>query len=520
MPKTSFPTVLWTFFFGLTLLFLAFAAGVAFSEAVASMKLLQIFGNHSALFFSMFSAIFALLALSLSLNTPIGRPLTLFTTAVSALLLLATVALQFFGIPTASAAMPALAGAFLMALRAFGVMILPPRGDRSGLKEAGCSLLLSFLVGVAWWLVDPRSVPAGASACLLLSWPHLIDGINAFADKVFHKAALAAGARDLTPGAFTKVARARDIVIDKAAVMSGPDLIVTNVMAFNNEPKTLLAVAASAEAQSSHPVAVALRQLAAQWHVAVKQPDRFEPTPGLGVVALLGGQTVVIGTTDLLKQLKIDSFTADAIARSLEADGKTVLRVAVGGRVVGVLGLEGTLRQDAGVAGMFLRNEGLVPWLFTGDSQKTREALAEMLGLETLEDPMPGESAQEAALRNFQETAPLVLSLSQDRASLELRDCYPEKDGNNEERAPIAVSDTDDIGAFPALKALAMRRNLLAVQARRLLTGLWVLAGLGGALSILPMTGAPVVFAICLVILWGFARFSIADTLKRSVSAA
>ncbi|MBO6509678.1 MAG: ATPase, partial [Roseibium sp.] len=63
-------------------------------------------------------------------------------------------------------------------------------------------------------------------------------------------------------------------------------------------------------------------------------------------------------------------------------------------------------------------------------------------------------------------------------------------------------------------------RNLLAVQARRLLTGLWVLAGLGGALSILPMTGAPVVFAFCLVILWGFARFSIADTLNRSVSAA
>jgi len=363
-------------------------------------------------------------------------------------------------------------------------------------------------------MLDPSVVPAAAAATLLLSWPQLIDGINAFADKVFHDAALAAGARDLAPGAFTRIARARDIVLDKTAVMSGPDLMVTNVMAFNNEPKTLLAVAASAEAQSSHPVALALRQLASQWHVAVKAPDRFEPAPGLGVVALLGGQTVVIGTTDLLSRLKIDSFTADAIARSLEADGKTVLRVAVGGRVVGVLGLEGTLRQDAGVAGRALRAEGLVPRLHSGDSLKTRAALADMLGLEILDDPRPGETARDAAARSLPRGA-LVLTLSQDRSSLELRPCDAGED-ETAEQVPIAVSNTDDIGAFPALKALATRRNLLALHARRLLIVLWALGGLCGACALVPVSVAPMLFAICLAILWAFARFSVADTLRRS----
>ncbi|WP_395173680.1 hypothetical protein [Roseibium alexandrii] len=96
----------------------------------------------------------------------------------------------------------------------------------------------------------------------------------------------------LGTAAFNKVASARDIVIDKAAVMSGPNLVVTNVMAFNNEPKTLLAVAASAESRSDHPVAEALRQLAVQWRVDIKRPDRFDQAPGLGAVALLGGQSV------------------------------------------------------------------------------------------------------------------------------------------------------------------------------------------------------------------------------------
>ena len=512
MPKTSLNSAIWCLSLGLATLFLGLTC---LASAVGLPGLTTdtlVFGPYSVLFFGMFSSIFSLLGLSFSLNNAIGRPLSLYSTLISFCLLAAALVSHHAALPQHSTNALALAAAFLMILRALGVAILPPRGDHSGVREASFSLLLAFAAALAWsLLVDAASAPAMFASALLLAWPFLIDGINAFADKVFHRAALGAGARDLTPDAFSRIARARDILIDKTAVMSGPDLAVTNVMAFNNEPRTLLAVAASAEAQSGHPVAHALRQLAEQWHVALKTPDRFEPEPGLGVVALLGGQTVVIGTTDLLKRLKIDSFTADAIARSLEADGKTVLRVAVGGRVVGVLGLEGTLRQDAGVAGMALRREGLIPWLFCGDSPRTREALAGMLGLEYLDDPRPGETVQAGAARLFPGTAPLVLTLSQDRMSLELRGPHT---GSSNAEPPIAVSNTDDIGAFPALKALAMRRTLLALHARRLLTGLWMFAGLCGATALLPLSVAPMLFALCLGILWAFARFSIADSLK------
>lgn len=518
MPKPTMISVLWFFFLSLATAFLVLASWASLASAGGGTIAIEVFGLYSALIFSMFSAIFSLLGLSFSLNSSVGRPLTLATAGTSALLLGATTALLLAGAMPSNASAPALAAAFLMVMRAFGVVLLPPRGDDSGLVSAGWSLALATGCGALWWSIDPVRAPGAAAAALLLSWPQLIDGINAFADKIFLKAAQAAGARNLTAASFSKIARARDILIDKAAVMSGPDLMVTNVMAFNNEPKTLLAVAASAEAGSSHPVAQALRQLATQWQVALKMPDRFEPTPGLGVVALLGGQTVVIGTTDLLKKLRIDSFTADAIARSLEADGKTVLRVAVGGRVVGVLGLEGTLRQDAGVAGMALRKEGLVPWLYSGDGHNTRAALAGMLGLELTEDPKPGETAVEAAARGFPGgAAPLVLTLSQDRMSLELRDGSASGEGTAAVPiGPIAVSDTDDIGAFPALKALAMRRTLLAVQARRLLSGLWLAAGLAGACTLAPLAAAPVLFMLCLGILWIFARFSVADTLRKS----
>ncbi|MEP3045177.1 MAG: ATPase [Roseibium sp.] len=509
MQKNIFSTLFWLLCLGLSIGSLALAIAIHGNDTFGQIRLVVVFSHNSILVYCMFSAIFAFLCLSLSLNSPIGRPLTLFTVLVGASLLGCSAILNGMDIDVPHIDVPALAAAFLMILRALSIRFLPPRGDRTGVREGFLALGIAGVVGNTWWFADPAMVPVAATASLLLAWPFLIDGINAFADKVYHQAANAAGARNIQQGAFTRVARARDIVLDKTAVMSGPNLIVTNVMAFNNEPKTLLAVAASAESDSDHPVAHALRQLASQWQVDLKRPDLFEPEPGLGVVALLGGQTVVIGTTELLQKLKIDSFTADAIARSLEEDGKTVLRVAVGGRVVGVLGLEGTLRQDAGVAGMALRTEGLVPWLYSGDSLKTRKTLADLLGLEIVDDPVAGETIAVGTARAFGPDRPLILTLSADRSALELR--CPTHD------QPIAISNTDDIGAFPTLKALGMRRNKLAVQARRILMSIWVLGGLCGGLTLLPMSAAPMLLVLCLCVLWGFAKFSVADTLKDRV---
>lgn len=458
------------------------------------------------------SVLFSATSLAFCPEAAAGRSLNYATALVCGGLLIVDPFLPFISAGGITPHAPAFSASIMMILRALAVWILPPRGERTGLKEAFASSQLSLLCGTLWLGVNPDQAPIAAVVCLVLSWPYLVDGINAFADKVYLEAARAAGVRSLGTAAFAQVASARDIVIDKAAVMSGPNLVVTNVMAFNNEPKTLLAVAASAESRSDHPVAEALRQLAEQWRVDIKRPDRFEQAPGLGAVALLGGQSVVIGTANLMQKHKIDSFTADAIARSLEADGKTVLRVAVGGRVVGVLGLEGTLRQDAGVAAFALRGEGLVPWLYSGDSEKTREALANMLGLEPVADPRPGESAVEAAYRCLGDQQPLVLTLSQDRTSLELRSVHKTmEDHSTPQTVILAVSNTEDIGAFPALKDLAMRRTALAAHAQRFLSGLSILCGVCGGSMLLPMSAAPVLFLVSLTVLWAFARYSIAD---------
>ncbi len=520
MRKNLFNSIVCSIFVIIAIAFLCMAYLTVLPKNVFLLNVLGASNENSALFFSTLSIAFSFIFLVVANKPALNRPLTKITYATTLSLLFIALTLNALGNTSVAATFPALGAALLAMLRAAAVIVLPPRGDHRGVRDALVSLALAVLTAGAWVFLDPTTAPIAATTSLVLSWPSLVDGINAFADKVFHRAALAAGVREMSPDTFAQLAAARNIVIDKAAVMSGPDLLVTNVMAFDNEPRTLLAVAASAEAQSDHPVARALRKLADDWNVDLKTPDRFEATPGKGVVSLLGGQTVVIGTTALLTQLKIDSFTADAIARSLEAVGKTVLRVAVGGKVVGVLGLEGTLRQDAGVAGNALRKEGLVPWLHSGDNTRTRVSLADFLGLEYTDEPVPGESAFQHAARRFPDRSALVLTLSADRTTLELFACGAESGpAACAIPTPIAVSDTDDIGAIPALKALAMCRARQSIQARRLVGCLLLAAGLLGAVGVLPLLFAPLLFAVNLAILRVFAGISATDTLYKPSQA-
>ena len=82
MPKTSLISVLWAFFLVIAVVCLVLALAAAGGEPSDAATSVLVFGSYSALIFSMFSAIFSLLGLSFSLNTSIGRPLTLFTALV------------------------------------------------------------------------------------------------------------------------------------------------------------------------------------------------------------------------------------------------------------------------------------------------------------------------------------------------------------------------------------------------------------------------------------------------------
>jgi P-type E1-E2 ATPase len=159
----------------------------------------------------------------------------------------------------------------------------------------------------------------------------------------------------------------------------------------------ILALVAGAEQSSSHPIASSVLRAARAATVlpdAVRNP-RSEP--GLGVTALASdGRALVVGSRALMLRERVSVARAEARITELEATGRTVLLVALGGHLSAILSFQDGLRAGARAAVQHLLDAGIEPVLLSGDARETCEALAKTLDIEHVRpDVLPAERGKE-----------------------------------------------------------------------------------------------------------------------------
>jgi P-type Cu+ transporter len=139
----------------------------------------------------------------------------------------------------------------------------------------------------------------------------------------------------------------------------------------------LLRLAASAEHYSEHPLAEAVRAAARRQNLELIEPEHFTSIPGIGVVAALGGQTVMVGSGRM-----VAAEQAQTIESRLLSEGKTLLWVSRDGQPVGILAASDSLRDEVPQAFQRLRKLGIrrIELLSSGN-EHTAAALAEPLGI-------------------------------------------------------------------------------------------------------------------------------------------
>ncbi|MFO0564264.1 MAG: HAD family hydrolase [Polyangiaceae bacterium] len=149
------------------------------------------------------------------------------------------------------------------------------------------------------------------------------------------------------------------------------------------EPERVLSLVAGAESGATHPVATAVLRAA---RVRGVRPDGVRSPsvqPGLGVTAVASsGQPLVVGTRALMLKERISVASAEPKIIELEAMGRSALLVALGGRLVGLLGLQDGLRPGARAAVQHLLDVGVEPVLLSGDARETCEAIGRALDIE------------------------------------------------------------------------------------------------------------------------------------------
>ena len=193
-----------------------------------------------------------------------------------------------------------------------------------------------------------------------------------------------------------KVHQLNTVVFDKTGTLTTGNPIVTDCLLIegagtgdwglgeNNNAQSLIQLAAAVESGTHHPLAKAIQQEAQGQQLSIPEAVDFHTEPGLGVSAVVEGKVVLLGNWDWLSWHGIAiNETAQQVAQDLATDGKTVVCVAVGGTLAGLIAVSDTLRPDAKSTVDKLRQMGLRVMLLSGDRQEAANAIAKQLGLDS-----------------------------------------------------------------------------------------------------------------------------------------
>jgi Cd2+/Zn2+-exporting ATPase len=242
--------------------------------------------------------------------------------------------------------------------------------------------LTFVLAGLVWWLSGEimRAVTVLVVVCpcaLVLATPTAVAAAigNAARRGILVK----------TGGDMERVGQVDVVAFDKTSTLTiGEPRVRAVVPLDGRDEAALLALAATVERHSEHPIGRAIVAEAEARQLSLGQPTDFETLPGAGVSALVDGQRLLLGTPALLQERQVAWGEGHAsLAAGLEQKGQTVIAVAIGDAPAGLIALADTVRPDARETIAQLKALGVGQIIMiTGDNPRVAAAIAEELAVD------------------------------------------------------------------------------------------------------------------------------------------
>ena len=187
------------------------------------------------------------------------------------------------------------------------------------------------------------------------------------------------------------------VVLDKTGTITKGQPEVTDIHPLNGaEPGELLKLAAIVEKKSEHPLGVAIFEHGKGKFGELPDPDQFTAIPGQGVLAVIAGKEIAIGTRKLMAEKGIGLQDSEAAAARLEDAGKTVMFMAVDRKLAGLLAVADVVKEHSEAAIRELQALGIEVYMLTGDNQRTARAIAGQVGIKNvLAEVLPEHKAEE-----------------------------------------------------------------------------------------------------------------------------
>ncbi len=189
------------------------------------------------------------------------------------------------------------------------------------------------------------------------------------------------------------------VIFDKTGTLTlGKPEVVEVVAAPGRSETEVLALAAGMEEHSEHPLAHAILEKAKEKgrEVRAMPAQRFTNIDGMGARATSGGESALVGNRRLMNAERVDLAGLEAAAERLAGGGRTVVHVARGAKLWGLIAIADAARPSSAAAVKALRERGVEVAMLTGDNRATAERVGSELGVSmVLAEVVPGQKADQ-----------------------------------------------------------------------------------------------------------------------------
>ncbi|KKT94140.1 MAG: Heavy metal translocating P-type ATPase [Parcubacteria group bacterium GW2011_GWC1_45_14] len=188
------------------------------------------------------------------------------------------------------------------------------------------------------------------------------------------------------------------VIFDKTGTLTHGKPEVTDVISLNSmDEDEILAIAASLEKLSEHPLAEAICNYAEEENIDLEEVQNFNSITGRGVQGDVNGATYYVGTRKLmLETLGLDVKKIERKMARLEEQGKTAMILATKDGIAGIIAVADTVKETSREAVEKLKKMGIEVWMITGDNARTAKAIAAQVGItNVLAEVLPEDKSNE-----------------------------------------------------------------------------------------------------------------------------
>ena len=194
----------------------------------------------------------------------------------------------------------------------------------------------------------------------------------------------------------------KTVIMDKTGTLTEGKPVVTDIYSIGIDENELLALAASSEKPSEHPLAGALIEDAEKKGINLFEAEDFRAVSGRGVTATVDGRKILAGNKYFMSENGIDVSVFEQKEKEYSDLGKTVLYFAGENSPLGLIAVQDVPKKTSRAAVKCLRDMGIDVIMLTGDNKRTAEAVARSLGItNVVSEVMPQD--KEAVVRSVQE---------------------------------------------------------------------------------------------------------------------